>query len=168
MSRLFIAVWPPDHVIAQMTDIEQPKDQGVRWVPMENRHVTLHFLGEADPDEVVAALDRIDLPAARATFGPAFDALAEHSLVIPVDGVDELAAAVRRAVAPLGSFQSKRRFIGHMTVAKLRRGARPERSIGRRFDASFDVDQVALVESTVHPDGVEYDTLAAWATAVRP
>jgi RNA 2',3'-cyclic 3'-phosphodiesterase len=164
MSRLFVAVWPPTDVVEAMTDIDQPKDQGVRWVPMENRHVTLHFLGEADPPDVIAALDRVDLPAATARLGPAFDALAEHSLVVPVGGLDELAAVVRRAVGPLGSFRSRRRFVGHLTVARLTRRARPARSIGQRFEAEFDVHEIALVDSTLHPAGAVYETIAAWPT----
>jgi RNA 2',3'-cyclic 3'-phosphodiesterase len=164
MSRLFVAAWPTADVIDLMTDVEQPNDHGVRWVPMENRHITLHFLGEADPDDVIAALDQAELPAVAARLGPAFDALAEHSLVIPVAGLDGLASAVRRAVAPLGSFQSKRRFVGHLTVARLARRARPARSIGRRFEAEFDVDEVALVDSTLHPAGAVYETITTWPT----
>ncbi len=163
-SRLFVAVWPPAHVIEAMSDVEQPKDQGVRWVPMENRHITLHYLGEADPSQVTAALDQVALPAATVHLGPAFDALAEHSLVVPAAGIDELAAVVSHAVGPLGSFRSKRRLFGHLTVARLGRRARPVRSIGRRFDAEFDVDEVALVGSTLHPAGAVYETIATWPT----
>ena len=168
MSRLFIAVWPPESVIEQMSDIEQPKDKGVRWLPMETRHITLHFLGEADPDDVVGALERCRLPSAVARLGPAFDSFAEHCLVIPAGGLDELAAIVKRAVEPLGTFRSRRRFVGHLTIAKLGRGARPDRSIGRRFDAQFDVEEIALVESTLLAGGAEYETLATWPTMDQP
>lgn len=162
MSRLFVAIWLPESVIQRLSDTEQPKDPGVRWVPIENRHITLRFLGDADPDEVIGALALAELPAAVARLGPAFDSFGGHSLVIPADGLDELAATVSRSVGSLGEFRSTRRFVGHVTVAKLRRGARPTRSIGQRFGAEFDVDEIALVESTLRPDGAEYETLATW------
>jgi RNA 2',3'-cyclic 3'-phosphodiesterase len=63
MTRLFVAIWPPDDVLERLADVERPKDQGVKWVPPENLHITLRFLGDADVDEVTARLD--DVNAAR-------------------------------------------------------------------------------------------------------
>ena len=89
MARLFVAIWPPDDVLDRLADIERPKDQGVKWVPQENLHVTLRFLGDADETEIAARLDDTLLPAATAVVGPAFDLLGERSLISPVAGVDE-------------------------------------------------------------------------------
>lgn len=162
MARLFVAIWPPDDVLDRLADIERPKDQGVKWVPQENLHITLRFLGDADETEVAARLDETLLPAATAVVGPAFDLLGERSLVSPVAGVDELAGVVRQAVRGLGSEPERKRFQGHITVARLARNARPRRSAGRRFDATFDVNEVALVASTLHDTGAVYDTVATW------
>ncbi|HSL74214.1 MAG TPA: RNA 2',3'-cyclic phosphodiesterase [Ilumatobacteraceae bacterium] len=164
MTRLFVAVWPPDDVLEQLADMERPKDPGVAWVPLENLHVTLRFLGEADIDEVTARLDDVPLPAATAVVGPAFDLLGERSLITPVAGVDDLAAVVQQAVRGLGTERERRRFQGHITVARLARRARPARSAGRRFDATFDVTEVALVASTLQPSGAVYETVATWPT----
>jgi 2'-5' RNA ligase len=49
-------------------------------------------------------------------------------------------------------------------VARLARNARPHRSAGRPFDASFDVDEVALVASTLTDAGAVYETVGAWPT----
>ena len=62
MTRLFVAVWPPDHVIELLDDVERPRDPGVKWVPVENLHITLRFLGDADVDEVADHLDQVLLP----------------------------------------------------------------------------------------------------------
>ena len=35
-------------------------------------------------------------------------------------------------------------------------------TLGARFDATFDVDEIALVHSRLHPDGARYDTLETW------
>jgi RNA 2',3'-cyclic 3'-phosphodiesterase len=162
MTRLFVTVWPPDELIARLAAADRPRDQGVNWTPQENLHVTLRFLGEADPDEVIARLDGATLPAATAVVGPAIDVMRERALVLPVAGVDELAAEVHRSLRGIGTEPERRRFVGHITVARLARGARPERSIGRRFDATFTVEEVALVESTLTPDGAVYETIATW------
>jgi 2'-5' RNA ligase len=34
--------------------------------------------------------------------------------------------------------------------------------VGQRFDAAFDVGEIAMVASTLQPDGAEYETLATW------
>lgn len=162
MKRLFIAVWPPDEFLDLLADMERPKDQGVKWVRPENLHVTLRFLGDADDDDVSDRLREVALPAATAVVGPGIDVLSERSLVLPIDGVDELGAVVTRAVRGLGTQRERRRFIGHLTVARLARRARPERSVGRRFEASFSVDEVALVASTLTDRGAVYDTIASF------
>jgi len=164
MTRLFVAVWPSDDVLDQLADVERPKDQGVKWVPQQNLHITLRFLGDADEDEVGARLDDTLLPSATAVVGPAFDLLGERSLITPVAGVDELAATVRRALRALGTEPERTRFRGHITVARLARNARPRRSAGRRFDAMFDVTEIALVASTLTDAGAVYDTVATWRT----
>jgi 2'-5' RNA ligase len=164
MTRLFVAIWPPDDVLERLADIERPKDQGVKWVPQENLHITLRFLGDADDAEVADRLDEVLLPAATAVVGPAFDLLGERSLISPVAGIDELASVVQQAVRGLGTEPERRRFQGHITVARLGRTARPRRSAGTRFDATFEVTEVALVESTLRDTGAVYDTIATWPT----
>jgi 2'-5' RNA ligase len=164
MTRLFLAIWPPDDVLERLGDIERPKDQGVKWVPQENLHITLRFLGDADEAEVADRLDEVLLPAATAVVGPAFDLLGERSLISPVAGVDELASVVQQAVRGLGTEPERRRFQGHITIARLGRHARPGRSAGTRFDATFEVTEVALVESTLRDTGAVYDTIATWPT----
>lgn len=164
MSRLFVAVWPPDEVLARLADVERPRDPGVKWVRPENLHLTLRFLGDADEDEVAERLAETELPATHVALGPAFDVWWERSLVVPAQGLDDLAAEVHRATRGLGTEQPRRRFVGHLTVARLARGARPERAAGLRFEARFDVDEVALITSTLRHTGAEYETLATWPT----
>lgn len=164
MTRLFVAIWPPVDVVEALDDVERPRDQGVRWVPNENLHITLRFLGTADEDEVIEALDDHHYPAATAVLGPSFDLPTERSLLIPVAGVDDLAAVVVQATRGLGTARERRRFLGHMTVARMAKQARPARSAGRRFEASFDVDEIALVASTLTDEGARYETVATWST----
>ncbi len=164
MTRLFVAVWPPERVLEQLHDLERPRDQGVKWVKPENLHITLRFLGDADVDEVTDALDQVSLPRAIAQLGPSIDVLAERSLVVPVAGVDEVADVVRAATRGIGTERERRRFLGHLTLARLARRARPSRSAGRLLEAEFEVDEIALVASTLTAEGAVYETLTCWPT----
>ena len=174
MPRLFVAAWPPEDVIAELRALGRKDREGVRFVPPERWHVTLRFLGETDPAAVAAALDGASLPAAHARLGPAVDLLAERALVVPVAGVDALAAAVTDAtghLAPGGGDAPRRRFVGHLTLARLGRRAAGRAlppALGTMIDAAFDVTEVALVESRLDPRGARYETLDVWPTVAPP
>lgn len=169
MTRLFVAVWPPDDIAAAIAAASAAGDEvGVRAVPTENLHITLRFLGGrfrggADIDEVVSRLTDHTMPAARAQIGPTITALGAHA-VLPTRGVDELAAHVRSATEGIGD-PTTGGFVGHLTVARSgRRATAPPSVIGRRFEAAFDVDTVRLVESRLDAGGAVYRTVATFDT----
>ena len=166
MARLFVAVWPPDEVVAELMTLGRKDWRGVHFVHPERWHVTLRFLGECDPGAASAALDAAVLPAARARLGPAVDVMFERVLTVPVAGVDELAAAVTVATADLGE-PPRRRFTGHLTLARIDRRAAaafPTRSV--RWSARRSTSQeVALVQSRRDRRGARYETLASWPVA---
>lgn len=162
MSRLFLSLWLPDRAVAALEELHRKDTRGVRFVPPENWHVTLRFLGRCSPDEVLAALDGVDLPPARAQLGPAVDVLRGDHLVVPVRGVNELAAVVIAATAEIGDPPPRRSFFGHVTLARRKKHAHMPRVLGTPVAAEWPVDEVALVESRLHPDGARYETLLTW------
>ena len=164
MARLFIVVWPPDEVVAELTSLHRKDQRGVRFVRPENWHVTLRFLGEADPDEVTEALDRVTLSPARARLGPAVDIISERALVIPVHGLDSLAGIVGEHTAQIGKPPGKR-FVGHLTVARVKSHVPMPRALGSLVSAEFDVDEIALVQSRLDPGGARYETIETWPLA---
>lgn len=168
MTRLFLAVWPPDHVTEMLCELPRKDQRGVRFVPPENWHATLRFLGDADPYDVAAAMARADLPPATAVVGPAIDMLGTHSVIAPVAGLDELAAAVVEATDGIGTLAPRPTYTGHITVARVKRGAIVRKVVGMLCPAGFDVTEVALVESRLHPDGSRYTTLDTWPVPSRP
>ena len=165
MARLFLAVWPPDHVLEMLGALPRKDQRGVRFLPPESWHATLRFLGDAEPDEVAAALRSAELPDATARVGPAIDMLGTHSVIAPVAGLDELAAAVVDATDGLGTLAPRATYNGHITVARVKRGAVVRKVVGMLCGASFQVDRVALVESRLHPTGSTYSTLDSWLIA---
>lgn len=159
-----MAVWPTDAVVEELRALPRKDERGVRFVPPENWHVTLRFLGEADVDAVAGALEATPLPSATARLGAGVDLLFDRLLAVPVDGLDELAAEVGRATAGFGTEPPGRRFVGHLTVARARRGARMPKVLGALVQTEWAVTEVALVQSRLRPTGAEYDTVATWPT----
>lgn len=169
MSRLFVALWPPPHVVAALEGLHRKDERDARFVPPENWHVTLHFLGEAHAGEVAAALDSVPSDALAATtvrIGPAVDVGDGRTLFVPVAGTDDLASVVVEATRGLGTEAVRRRFLGHITIARIkRRRGRPvtmPRALGTLIDESWEPTEIALVESTLHPEGARYQTLQTW------
>ena len=163
MPRLFLAAWPPDAIVDALRRLPRPEASNVRWVPSEQWHVTLRFLGEADVGDVSALLDGATLPSATAVLGPTVRRLGRGMLVVPVDGLDELAAAVHHATAGVGKPPEGRGFRGHITIAR-RRGDAPLPMVGEPVAGTFDVDRVALVRSDLRSSGATYTTVGRWRT----
>jgi 2'-5' RNA ligase len=163
MARLFVAVWPTDEVVEALTALRRKDQRGVRFVPPEKWHITLQFLGEAEPDAAIAALDGAVLPRSTARLGPGVDALSSRSLIVPVAGVDQLAAVVRDHTEHVGQHEP-RRFVGHLTLARLKPHADMPTTLGAFVRAEFEVEEVALVQSRLDPDGARYTTLHTWPT----
>ena len=161
MARLFVAVWPPEHVVEELATLHRKDQRGVRFVPPENWHITLRFLGEADPAVAAAALDGAPFAPCTARLGPAVDVLAERLLVVPVAGVDDLAATVVERTSHLGE-PPRRRFDGHVTVARVKPRVRMPHTLGQLVSAEFAVSEVALVQSQLRPQHARYDTLDTW------
>jgi 2'-5' RNA ligase len=153
-------------VIEELSALRRKDQRGVRFVPPESWHLTLRFLGDADVDVVATALDRAVLPEATVTLGPAVDVLSERALVVPASGLDALAAVVAEHTAHLGE-PPRRRFTGHLTIARLKPHAEMPTTLGAMIHAEFDVHEVALVQSRLDPDGARYTTISSWETTVR-
>ena len=161
--RLFAALWLPEHVSAAIEEIHRKDQVGARFVVPENWHVTLRFFGAADPGEIGAALDDVRFAPTTVRLGPAVDVDARRrTLFVPATGADDLAAEVVGATRQLGTEAIRPRYLGHVTLARLKKGATMPRALGTLVDASWDPTEVALVESTLRPDVARYHTVHTW------
>jgi 2'-5' RNA ligase len=131
-------------------------------VPPENWHVTLRFLGDADPAEVGGRLDGMTLSPATATLGPVVQRFGRGLVVVPVAGLDELAAAVADVTSDLGQPIGDRRFRGHVTLARFRPSARCPLA-GTPIHAAAGIDEIVLAQSLLSPSGARYEPLGRWA-----
>lgn len=161
MARLFLAVFPPADVGERLGEMEQPEVEGLRWTKREQRHITLRFLGEAEAEDVNRSLRGFRGSVASVRLGPVSRRLGARVLVMPADGLGELAAEVRNLTADIGQPPDRRDFIGHLTLARARKRV-PGAVVGLPFEAKFRATELWLVASELHPDGARYTQLGHW------
>jgi 2'-5' RNA ligase len=181
--RLFVAVQISAEVreaLAGFVDrlrlgfLPSPK-QKVRWVPAENFHVTLKFIGHVQP----AALDGIRNALSAVRSGPPF-ALEIRGLhffpndrrprvfwagVVAPPELASLAGAIDQKLEPLGIARETHGYTPHLTLARLNPPAISEEMrdvVSRAFAQEFGTVQVSefqLMESKLKSSGAEYTTL---------
>jgi 2'-5' RNA ligase len=177
---LFVAVTPPDDVLDQVEQLvgqlqehagidgDVPEERRGRWTVRSSWHVTLRFLGEVDDPapvaDVLGTVGRAFASPVESRMGRSVELLGQSVLCLPVAGVDGLAAAVTAATAELGQPPEVRAFHGHLTLARLARGERPDLGRLRRLPdaATWPVCQIELVQSHRDSDGSRYEMLASF------
>ena len=87
MPRLFVAVWPPDDVLALIAALPRPEVEGLRWTTRDQWHVTLRFFGSVELEEASAALAQVSGSATTAVLGPETGRFAKRVLHVPVDAL---------------------------------------------------------------------------------
>jgi 2'-5' RNA ligase len=155
MARLFVAVWPPQDVAELLAALPRPEVRGVRWTTPDQWHVTLRFLGEAEPDAARAALATLDAAGCEAVLGPGVSRLGRGVLAVAVNGLGDVTAAVVEATAGIGRPPESRPFRGHITLARLKDGARPR--LRADLHARWPVGSVTLVQSRLRSEGATYE-----------
>jgi 2'-5' RNA ligase len=187
--RTFVALLLSDEVRAVVAaEIERlrPLSRAVAWVPAENLHLTLRFLGEQSPaalDEVRAAIEEA---AARSTpFALDLQGLgAFPGMVQPrilwigvADGGLEARALQERLEAALerrGYGREPRAWHAHLTIGRVfdprrwRRDAGPAlheavAEASRRRFGRLGVSAVSLMRSDLHRSGARYSEICSVA-----
>ena len=127
MMRLFTGLeLPPD--IALDFNFMQGGIMGARWIDRENFHITLRFIGDIDDAagrDVADALNEADLrPFTISIKGiDVFGGNKPHAIIARIEENPELIrlqAAQERICQSLGLESEGRKFIPHVTLARLR------------------------------------------------
>ncbi len=134
MLRLFVALALPATVKAQLAALSGGIP-GARWVPPENYHLTLRFIGEIEPwraEEVDTALAAIRAPrfelalAGIGTFEKAGRIQSLHVTAERSEALSRLQAKVETALQRVGLEPERRRFAPHVTLARTDKAELPK------------------------------------------
>jgi 2'-5' RNA ligase len=145
----------------------------IRWVPAENLHLTLKFLGHL-PEETLSRLLRALLPRLAkiepfrfelSGVGAFPSARAARVLWVGVaEGGSELARLARSvegAAARAGVARERRPFQGHLTIARLREPGRvPIERVAGPDRVAVEVREVVLFRSDLRREGARYVPIA--------
>ncbi len=184
--RLFWAIPLPeevhDHIEKLQKELIRRVPGGsVRWVPVENVHITLAFLGPWDKhgiprmvEEVTQGLEGV----------PPFSLNVETAGVFPnvrrprviwlgiggeMDALRRLQTALARVLVGLGWRPEKRAYTPHLTIGRVRKGqsnstlARIGNTVQRLKVEPFGhhpVREIVLYRSVLKPTGAEYTPVA--------
>lgn len=168
MPRLFTGIEIPAD-IGDHLSLLRGGLPGARWIDRENYHITLRFVGDIDRDIAAEIVDTL-AGVHRAGFEVRVDGLAAfgskkpHSIVARVQPSRELAelqAEHERRLQRIGLPAEPRKFIPHVTLARLRgttsRDVADYLSLRGGFSAGpFPVDRFLLFSSRNSVGGGPY------------
>ena len=182
--RSFIAVDMPENLFDALSETsEQLQDMlsglPIRWVPIENIHLSLKFLGDVSKKNIPMLKEILLAEAASHTtfeismggFGVFPNVLRPRVLWVGVEAPDELVNLQRRIdmeTARLGYAPDQREFSPHLTFGRVSRNATSEQlrkvsDLLRNFNLGFlgaaRIDEVSLFRSDLGPDGAVYSKM---------
>ena len=174
MHRLFVAIRPPEAILDLLVDA-MDDDPALRWVPFDNLHLTLRFIGEVErpmAEDIARQLESIRSPGftLRLNSVGRFDQRGGGAIwagVEPREPVAALAAKIERICHSIGLEPERRAFHPHITLArwKGRRTREARDFIQRHADLAsdpFEVDAFILFESRLSRHGAHYEEVARY------
>lgn len=165
--RLFVAAYPPADIASAMLGacraLELPAH---RLVPPEQVHLTLHFVG----DTPAAELDEVEESVRRSVAGlePFFMRVVGVRR-LPERGPARLVAAEAQSHPTLNEIhrrlvhrlalkpRGRERFLPHFTLARFAGGGAHAAVGGPAGPWEFELSDVVLVRSVLHPSGAEHE-----------
>ncbi len=183
--RAFIAADLPNDIREELSKVirhlqHELRDVPIRWVPPQNIHLTLKFLGEVSQRNLPLLIELLQSEVAHHRpfeFGvgglSAFpDVRRPRVIWVGVKGPKELHDlhyAVESATAKLGYARESRPFEPHLTLGRVSRNATPYKvrlvsEVLRRIQVGFLgsalVEEIYLYRSDLRPTGAVYTRLA--------
>lgn len=175
-NRLFVGIVPDEAALAALArSVGMMKQEAwardVRWLPKENIHLTLRFLGDVDKEQYVclsavlvehmAKIQGFEISLSQALFLPSASKARVVAVGIkPCPELDNLAAAVEKSVVSCGFEPEKRRFKAHVTVGRCRDVDLRRVNISSDFQSiNVTVRTVELMKSTLSESGAVYGIL---------
>jgi 2'-5' RNA ligase len=157
--RLFFALWPPRETAQALERwaAEVRNESAGKLTAVENIHLTLAFLGEADAERAIAAARRVDgrrheLPVDAARYVKRNEMIWVGPETLP-EPLRELAERLHGSLRAAGFALEARPFAAHVTL--IRKARRPA-SIPPLPHVAWPVDELLLVSSKTSSRGSSY------------
>lgn len=178
--RSFIAIDIPEDIRSSINNVIRSAgaaSRGVRWVPVENIHLTLKFLGDVKDDLVPEIIKRLQLTGKhhrpfsvgiRGT-GVFPNFRNPNVLWIGIDTSSQLEALfgeIDISLSETGFERESRGFSPHLTIARVkdRRDIDPVvkelATYKDTFFGTIEVREILLMKSILKPSGAEYSKVA--------
>jgi 2'-5' RNA ligase len=172
VERLFLGLWPPAEVRAQIVSISRVLSlEGGRLIVPNNLHMTLAFLGDCDATRrecielaaasVTAPVLRLNMAAIQWRRRTGIVWLTASEVPEPLA---QLVASLNCALVPCGHAPDSRPFRAHITVARNVRRLRGEPCV---TSIEWYVRDYCLVSSTLTPRGSDYAVVKRWLLRER-
>jgi 2'-5' RNA ligase len=174
MPRLFTALEIPRDAALSLSLLRGGLP-GARWIDVENYHITLRFIGDVEghvADEIANALDRVRRPSFSLSLSGvgAFGGRKPHAVWAGAAASPDLTALqgeIERICQRLGLPSDPRKFMPHVTLARLRNSSPAEVALylsarGNFSAAPFKVGRFVLMSSRDSVGGGPYIVEEAW------
>ncbi len=174
MPRLFTALEIPRDA-AMSLSLLRGGLPGARWIDVENYHLTLRFIGDIEghvADEIANALDRVRRPSFSLTLSGvgAFGSKKPHAVwagTAPSPDLNALQAEIERICQRIGIPSDPRKFMPHVTLARLRNSSPADvahylSARGNFAAMPFKVGRFVLMSSRDSVGGGPYVIEEAW------
>ena len=177
--RTFIAIKISNSIRERIGEFQSRLRQirgNVKWVRPKSIHITLKFLGDVEEGRI----EQISQLVEKAADGVGSFTISvggvgafpneRHPRVLWI-GVDEgsdilsdLASRIDMALSQLGFEKEKRKYSAHLTIGRVRSPKGIESTIKTMISEgfqqeSFEVDEIDVMKSQLHPTGEEYTVL---------
>ncbi len=183
-KRLFVGVpISPDPALGMLlarlkNSLQQSR---IKWVRLQNLHLTLKFLGETPVDKIAALNEALQAVASQhQAFAYSFDKCGVFGSrydprVIWVgaeshpEAMNKLAHEVLNACAAEGFPRDRQNFVPHLTLGRINNIADKGhfQDVMRHLPAAtyqhLSVNEFHLYESVLHPTGPEYNILSTFS-----
>lgn len=172
--RTFLAVEIPEQVrkeVDRFINKEKNTRLPIKWIKVDNLHITLKFLGEIDEkkrQEILSVLEEIS--KSKPSFQMDLEGVGcfphlknPRVLWIGVHQGNEvlidIANELEEGLSPFG-FKMEKRFHGHLTIGRVKKFCKVDDILARSFKSEiFSAGAITLFKSTLTPQGPIYEAL---------
>ena len=179
MARIFLALTLEKDVNDQIIDIKKGlkfnllKDANMSWQRNDNHHLTVYFVGEMEPEQIIqmnVGLEDINLSAVsrsieltNISFFPNDDSQVLSATVKPSSHLQTLYEEVEKIVVNIGLGSELKDYRPHITLGRFKEKDRPQYEF-EIFEKALKgkVKQLDVFESEFDKGKIEYNLLKSF------